>query len=78
MDSRQPLQESSICISGGETDRVRDLKHVNKGQDPRKTPNTANRRNGASETVAPIQSDQVLSLSVSILFNLLKSGSVPT
>ncbi len=55
MDSRQPLQESSICISGEETDRVRDLKHVNKGQDPRETPNTASRRNGAGETVAPIQ-----------------------
>ncbi len=78
MDSRQPLQESSVCIAGGGTDRVRDLKRVNKGQDPRETPNTASRRNGASETVAPIQSDQVLSLSVSILFSLLKSGSVPT
>ncbi len=80
VDSCQPLQESSWRrrISGGGTDRVRDLKHVNKGQDPRETPNTTSRWNGASETVAPIQSDQVLSLSVSILFSLLKSGSVPT
>ncbi len=28
VDSRQPLQKSSICISGGGTERIRDLKHM--------------------------------------------------